>query len=91
MKGDTLKKKFYNSFMKTSKPIYVNQKVMIEIPAEFRKKHHLFPGSEVVIVELEGVLTIIPIHDVISKRGIPLKEMAEIYDKSHQEELDMER
>jgi AbrB family looped-hinge helix DNA binding protein len=38
----------------------VSNKGWIVIPAELRKKYHLTPGTEVVIVDYGGVLAIIP-------------------------------
>lgn len=38
----------------------VSSKGWIVIPAELRKKYHLTPGTEVVIVDYGGVLSIIP-------------------------------
>jgi AbrB family looped-hinge helix DNA binding protein len=48
----------YNKeFMMT---LTVSSKGWIVIPAELRKKYHLTPGTEVVIVDYGGVLSIIP-------------------------------
>ncbi len=38
----------------------VSSKGWVVIPAELRKKYHLTPGTEVVIVDYGGVLSIIP-------------------------------
>jgi AbrB family looped-hinge helix DNA binding protein len=76
--------------MKSQKSIIVNQKGMIIIPADLRKKYSIKPGSEVSIVELEGNLVIVPIVDIKSTRTISLKEMANTYDNSHDEELRLE-
>lgn len=76
--------------MKSPKSIFVNQKGMVVIPVELRKKYNLTPGTEVAIVELEGVLTIIPIRDIALNNDITLKAMAEIYEKSREDELKLE-
>jgi AbrB family looped-hinge helix DNA binding protein len=50
--------KMYNKeFVMT---LTVSSKGWIVIPAELRKKYHLTPGTEVVIVDYGGVLSIIP-------------------------------
>jgi AbrB family looped-hinge helix DNA binding protein len=38
----------------------VSNKGWVVIPAELRKKYNLVPGTEVIIVDYGGVLTIIP-------------------------------
>jgi AbrB family looped-hinge helix DNA binding protein len=38
----------------------VSNKGWVVIPAELRKKYNLLPGTEVVIVDYGGVLSIIP-------------------------------
>jgi AbrB family looped-hinge helix DNA binding protein len=38
----------------------ISQKGWVVIPAELRKKYHLTPGTEVVLVDYGGVLSIIP-------------------------------
>lgn len=39
----------------------ISQKGWVVIPAELRKKYHLEPGAEVVIVDYGGMMTIIPV------------------------------
>ena len=41
----------------------VSSKGWIVIPAEFRKKYKLTPGSKVAIVDYGGVLSIVPVPD----------------------------
>ena len=50
----------------------VSAKGWVVIPAEYRKKHHLEPGTKVNIVDYGGVLAIIPAFDdpVDEARGI---------------------
>ena len=38
----------------------ISNKGWVVIPAEMRKKYHLEPGTEVVIVDYGGVLAIVP-------------------------------
>jgi AbrB family looped-hinge helix DNA binding protein len=38
----------------------ISQKGWVVIPAELRKKYQLTPGSEVIIVDYGGVLSIVP-------------------------------
>lgn len=38
----------------------ISQKGWVVIPAELRKKYHLTPGTEVVVVDYGGVLAIVP-------------------------------
>ncbi len=38
----------------------ISNKGWVVIPAELRRKYHLVPGTEVVIVDYGGVLSIIP-------------------------------
>jgi len=47
----------------------VSSKGWIVIPAELRKKYHLTPGTEVVIVDYGGVLSIIPAMKDLIKAG----------------------
>jgi AbrB family looped-hinge helix DNA binding protein len=48
--------------------VTISQKGWVVIPAELRKKYHLTPGTEVVVVDYGGVLSIIP------ARRDPIKE-----------------
>lgn len=40
----------------------ISNKGWVVIPAELRKKYNLVPGTEVVIVDYGGVLSIVPAH-----------------------------
>ncbi len=40
--------------------LVVSNKGWVVIPAELRKKYNLLPGTEVIIVDYGGVLSIIP-------------------------------
>jgi AbrB family looped-hinge helix DNA binding protein len=47
----------------------ISQKGWVVIPAELRKKYHLIPGTEVVLVDYGGVLSIIPASADPIKQG----------------------
>ena len=54
----------------------ISNKGWVVIPAELRKKYHLAPGTQVVIVDYGGVLSIVPaLQDPVRQgRGI-LKDL----------------
>jgi AbrB family looped-hinge helix DNA binding protein len=47
----------------------ISNKGWVVIPAEMRKKYNLDPGSEVMLVDYGGVLTIVPVVADPIKRG----------------------
>lgn len=47
----------------------ISHKGWVVIPAELRKKYNLLPGTEVVIVDYGGVLSIIPALNNPVKQG----------------------
>ena len=47
----------------------ISNKGWVVIPAELRKKYQLTPGSEVVIVDYGGVLSIVPVMKNPVKQG----------------------
>jgi len=47
----------------------ISNKGWVVIPADLRRKYNLFPGTEVVIVDYGGVLSIIPALDNPIKQG----------------------
>ena len=47
----------------------ISNKGWVVIPAEMRKKYHLVPGPEVVIVDYGGVLAIVPVPKDPIKAG----------------------
>ena len=52
----------------------ISAKGSIVIPAEYRKKHHLDPGSKVQLVDYGGVLMIVPASaDPVAEAGGILK------------------
>ncbi len=77
----------------STKIIRINKKGMITIPVDIRKKYNLEQGSEIVILDIEGALTIVPIYKDFSKvqKILPTREeMQEQIEKSHREELKLE-
>jgi len=65
---------------------------MVTIPASLRKKYGLQDGDQVIVVEDEGMLKIIPLKSIksLQKRSITTKEMLEILKRSREEELELE-
>ena len=59
----------------------ISNKGWVVIPAELRKKYNLTPGTEVIIVDYGGVLSIIPaMRDPIKQgRGL-LKDLPSLTD-----------
>ena len=47
----------------------ISNKGWVVIPAELRKKYHLTPGTEVVIVDYGGVLSIVPAYKDPIRQG----------------------
>jgi AbrB family looped-hinge helix DNA binding protein len=65
---------------------------MITIPANLRKKYGLKDGDQVIVIEDEGMLKIIPVESIesLQNRSISTKEMMEILERSREEELELE-
>jgi AbrB family looped-hinge helix DNA binding protein len=72
--------------------VKVTNRGMVTIPASLRKKYGLQDGDQVIVVEDEGMLKIIPIESIknLQKRSISTKEMLEILKRSREEELELE-
>jgi AbrB family looped-hinge helix DNA binding protein len=71
--------------------VTISQKGWVVIPAELRKKYNLTPGTEVVVVDYGGVLSIIPaLRDPIKHgRGL-LKDVPSLTEdllKDHTKDL----
>jgi AbrB family looped-hinge helix DNA binding protein len=49
--------------------LVVSNKGWVVIPAELRKKYNLLPGTEVIIVDYGGVLSIVPALQNPIKQG----------------------
>ncbi|MCP4287642.1 MAG: AbrB/MazE/SpoVT family DNA-binding domain-containing protein [Gammaproteobacteria bacterium] len=47
----------------------ISKKGWVVIPAPLRKKYHLMPGSEVIIVDYGGVMSILPVMQDPVKQG----------------------
>ncbi|MCK4379883.1 MAG: AbrB/MazE/SpoVT family DNA-binding domain-containing protein [Candidatus Lokiarchaeota archaeon] len=74
------------------KKVTITNQGMITIPAAFRKSYGLKDGDKVLIVEDEGTLKIIPLHDFdeLKKNSYNTKEMLDQMNKSKTEELSRE-
>lgn len=60
----------------------ISQKGWVVIPAELRKKYNLTPGTEVVLVDYGGVLSIVPaIQDPIKTGRGSLKDLHGLLDE----------
>ena len=72
--------------------VKVTNRGMITIPASLRKKYGLRDGDQVIVVEDEGILKIIPLESIesLQNRSITTKEMLEILKRSREEELELE-
>ncbi|TFF90019.1 MAG: AbrB/MazE/SpoVT family DNA-binding domain-containing protein [Promethearchaeota archaeon] len=77
----------------TLKTMKVNKKGMITIPNQIREKYNIVEGSEVLVIEILGEIQIIPILDFDSiKKYLPRrKDMEEVYFKSKETELELEK
>lgn len=64
---------------------------LMTIPIKLWKYYHLFEGSQIKIVELDGILLIIPIVDPETLRMTPQQAFAELYIKHHEIELELEK
>jgi len=76
-----------------NKTITVNRKGMITIPAPLRKKYNLQEGSQVILLDIEGKLEIIPIYESfaqIQQQLSPREAMEKSYDESIKTELELE-
>ena len=77
----------------STKTIRINKKGMITIPVEIRKKYNLHDGAELVILDIEGNLTIVPIYDDFSEiqKMLPTREeMGKVYYQNRDKELQLE-
>jgi len=72
--------------------VKVTNRGMITIPASLRKKYGLQDGDQVIVVEDEGLLKIIPLESIksLQNRSVTTKEMLEILKRSREEELELE-
>ena len=72
--------------------VKVTNRGMITIPANLRKKYGLKDGDQIIVIEDEGMLKIVPIESIesLQNRSISTKEMTEILKRSREEELELE-
>jgi AbrB family looped-hinge helix DNA binding protein len=47
----------------------ISSKGWVVIPADLRKKYHLYPGDEVKIIDFGGVMVIVPVKPDAVKTG----------------------
>ena len=83
--------KIMKNTMATQKSVRLNEKGMITLPSSIRKKHNWKEGDEFVILEIEGHLEIIPILNLDKLPKMNVHDFATIYEKSHDEELEIEK
>lgn len=77
-----------------SKKIKVTNKGMITIPVELRKKYNIKDGDYVIVQEDEhGEIVVKKIESAEKLRGqaLDVEEFKEIYNKSRQEDLELEK
>ena len=72
--------------------VKVTNRGMITIPANLRKKYGLKDGDQVIVIEDEGMLRIVPVESIesLQNRALSTKEMVEILKRSREEELELE-
>ncbi len=72
--------------------VKVTNRGMITIPANLRKKFGLKDGDQVIVIEDEGMLRIVPVESIesLQNRSLTTKEMMEILKRSREEELELE-
>ena len=76
--------------MTARKPIIVNNKGMITIPVDIRRKHHLDPGTAVSIMEIHGHLEIIPLIEIEQLRTRSVAEFLDVMKESDEIERAIE-
>ncbi len=66
---------------------------MISIPAVLRHKYQINDGDQLSVLEDEDGIRIIPILSIeeLRKKSVSAKKMMEIIQKSHEEELELEK
>ena len=76
-----------------NKTITVNRKGMITLPAALRKKYNIQEGSELIILDINGKLEIVPIYDDFTKIQEKLssrKVIEDSYEESIKKEIKLE-
>jgi len=72
-----------------NKTITVNRKGMITLPAVLRKKYNIHEGSELVILDIDGKLEIVPIYDDFAEIQQKLSSR-KVIEKSYEESIKIE-
>jgi len=74
------------------KPVTITNRGMITIPAAIRKRFSLKDGDQVVIIEDEGTLRIIPVvsEETLRENSCSPKEMITMLERSRAEERELE-
>ena len=73
--------------------VTVNSKGMITIPKHIREKYNLEKGTDVAVIDIEGNITIVPIlskEELDMTKTLTVEELAKIYEKSKEDELEIE-
>ena len=76
-----------------NKTISVNRKGMITLPAALRKKYDIREGSQLIILDIEGKIEIVPLYDdfgQVQQKLSTRKVMEKSYEASIPIELDLE-
>ena len=76
--------------MVETKSLVINNKGMITIPAELRKKYNLQPGTKVTIVEVNGHLELLPVVDITKLRIHQASEFLESIEEARKTEIALE-
>ncbi len=77
---------------KVEKPITITNRGMITIPVAMRKRFGLSDGDQVVLIEDEGTIRIIPLlaGEKLREQSCSASEMIRMLEKSRVAELEME-
>ncbi|MHA1682182.1 MAG: AbrB/MazE/SpoVT family DNA-binding domain-containing protein [Promethearchaeota archaeon] len=73
-----------------NKSLVINNKGMITIPAELRKKYNLQPGTKVTIMEVNGHLELVPVVDITKLRKHQASEFLESIEEARKTEIALE-
>lgn len=78
--------------MSSKNTMKITNRGMISIPSAFRKKFGLEDGQQVLFIEDEGALRLIPIKDRknLIKKSISSKKMLEIINETRKDDLEIE-
>jgi AbrB family looped-hinge helix DNA binding protein len=76
--------------MSKCKTVKMNNKGMITIPTDLRKKFQFKEGSEFVLLEIEGRINLIPILDLDQISCTDGEKLSKSIDTAHEEEIELE-